>query len=97
MSRKIFITGCHGQMARALVRAFSARGDIVQSAGRSEVDITNAAVVRSTILAFRPSLIINTAAYTAVDNAEDDAGEAYKINCDGARHVAATARMVLHR
>ena len=93
MSRKIFITGCHGQMARALVRAYSARGDIVQSAGRSEVDITNAAVVRSTILAFRPSLIINTAAYTAVDKAEDDAGEAYKINCDGARHVAATARM----
>jgi dTDP-4-dehydrorhamnose reductase len=93
MSR-IFIAGYHGQVAQALVRAYSARGDVVQSAGRSTADITNAAFLHSAILAFRPNLIINAAAYTAVDKAEDDVRQAYKINCDGARNVAATARML---
>jgi dTDP-4-dehydrorhamnose reductase len=92
MSRKIFIVGGHGQMARALARIYSARGDMVRSAGREKVDITNELAVRSAILAFSPDLVINAAAYTAVDKAEHDADQVYRVNRDGARHVAAAAR-----
>jgi dTDP-4-dehydrorhamnose reductase len=91
MTLRIFIAGDQGQLARVLVRAYSARGDVVASAGRAKMDIVDEAAVRSSICAFRPDLVINAAAYTAVDKAEDDADQAYKINCDGARHVAASA------
>jgi len=94
VSHRVFIAGERGQVARALARTFSARGDIVLSAGRMTMDIVDEAAVRSTILTFRPDLVINAAAYTAVDTAEDDADQAYKINRDGARHVAASARAV---
>jgi dTDP-4-dehydrorhamnose reductase len=92
MSRKVFIAGEEGQVARALVRTYAARGDIVRSAGRTKMDIADATAVRAAIGAFRPGLVINAAAYTAVDRAEDDVEEAYKINRDGARYVAAAAR-----
>ena len=92
MPRKIFIVGDHGQMAQALARIYSARGDMVKSVGRAKVDIADESAVRSTILAFRPDLVINAAAYTAVDKAEDDADQAYRVNRDGARHVAAASR-----
>lgn len=92
MSRRIFIAGERGQVARALYRTYSARGDTVISAGRARMDVADPTAVRSAIGAFRPNLVINAAAYTAVDQAEDDAEAAYRINCDGARYVAATAR-----
>ena len=58
------------------------------------MDITDPTAVHSAIRDFRPDLVINAAAYTAVDKAEDDAQQAYKINRDGARHVAASARAI---
>jgi dTDP-4-dehydrorhamnose reductase len=94
MARRIFIAGNRGQVAQALARIYAARGDVVQSAGRATVDISDAAGVRSAIGAFGPDLVVNAAAYTAVDQAEDDAEAAYKINRDGARHVAAAARAI---
>jgi len=94
MSRRIFIAGNRGQVARALAGLYSVRGDIVQSAGRTQVDIADETAVGAAIASFRPDLVINAAAYTAVDKAEDAANEAYKINRDGARHVAAAARVI---
>ena len=89
--RRIFIAGDRGQLARALVRVGTARGDTVQSAGRATIDIADEAAVRSMIGGFRPDLIINAAAYTAVERAEDEAELAYRINRDGACHLAAAA------
>src|ERR1700733_3911445 len=94
MSRKVFIAGEQGQVARALFRAYRARGDVVRSAGRASVDISDAAAVDAAIRAFRPDLVVNAAAYTAVDKAEDDAEKAYKINRDGAGHLAASANEI---
>jgi dTDP-4-dehydrorhamnose reductase len=94
MSRRVFISGDQGQVAQALVRIYSARGDNSRSAGRATVDITDASAVDTAIRNFRPDMIINAAGYTAVDQAEDDAVQAYKINRDGARHVAAAARAI---
>jgi dTDP-4-dehydrorhamnose reductase len=54
--------------------------------------VTNEAAVLRTIADFHPDLVINAAAYTAVDKAEDEAEQAYRVNRNGARHVAAAAR-----
>jgi dTDP-4-dehydrorhamnose reductase len=93
MPRKIFIVGENGQVAKALARTYRAGGDIVKSAGRAMVDVTNEAATLSAIVDFKPDLVINAAAYTAVDKAEDEVEQAYKVNRDGARHVAAAARV----
>jgi dTDP-4-dehydrorhamnose reductase len=94
MPRRIFVVGENGQVAKALVETYRARGDIVRSAGRATLNVTDPAATLSAITDFRPDLVINAAAYTGVDKAEDDVDEAYLINRDGARHAAAAARAV---
>jgi dTDP-4-dehydrorhamnose reductase len=91
MARRILIFGEHGQMALALARACTRRGDVVLSLGRSSVDIADKPAVISATTAFRPDLVVNTAAYTGVDRAEDEADAAFRVNRDGASHVAAAA------
>jgi dTDP-4-dehydrorhamnose reductase len=92
MTHSILIFGEHGQLARALARTYSARGDVVRTAGRAAVDIGDRPAVMAAAAAFRPHLVVNAAAYTAVDRAEDEAELAFRINRDGAGHVAAAAR-----
>jgi dTDP-4-dehydrorhamnose reductase len=92
MPRKIFIAGENGQVAKALARTYRAHGGIVKSAGRGTVDVANEAATLRAIVDFKPDLVINAAAYTAVDKAEDEVEQAYKVNRDGARHVASAAR-----
>ncbi|MEA2952047.1 MAG: dTDP-4-dehydrorhamnose reductase [Alphaproteobacteria bacterium] len=92
MPRKIFIAGENGQVAKALARTYRTRGDMVKSAGRGTVDVANEAATLRAIVDFKPDLVINAAAYTAVDKAEDEVEQAYKVNRDGARHVASAAR-----
>jgi dTDP-4-dehydrorhamnose reductase len=92
MPRRIFIAGDRGQLAQALARVYAARGDVVQRAGRAAMDIADTAAIRSAICAFHPDLVINTAAYTAVDRAEDETEQAFKINRDGAGNAAAAAK-----
>jgi dTDP-4-dehydrorhamnose reductase len=92
MPRRIFIAGENGQVAKALVRIYRARGDIVKSAGRLTLDVCDKAAALRGVADFNPELVINAAAYTAVDKAEDDVEEAFKVNRDGARHIAAAAR-----
>ncbi|HEY1982265.1 MAG TPA: dTDP-4-dehydrorhamnose reductase [Xanthobacteraceae bacterium] len=94
MPHRVFIAGERGQVARALSRAYSARGDVVRSAGRATADIADKAVIDSVVRAFRPDLVINAAAYTAVDKAEEEADEAFRVNRDGARHMATAARAI---
>src|SRR5581483_12002046 len=92
MPARIFIAGERGQLAQALRRLYAARGDVVQSAGRATMDITDAQAVRSAVTAYQPDLVVNAAAYTAVDRAEDEAEQAYAVNRNGAGSLAAAAR-----
>jgi dTDP-4-dehydrorhamnose reductase len=94
VSRRVFIAGKRGQLARALDGAYLANGCQVLCAGRSTVDITDEAAVAKAVFSFQPDLIINAAAYTMVDKAEDESYQAYRTNCDGARYLAAAARNV---
>jgi dTDP-4-dehydrorhamnose reductase len=90
--RRIFILGEHGQLGCALTRAYVKTENIVAGADRATLDITDRAAVAAAIAAFRPDIVINAAAYTQVDKAEDDADQAFAVNRDGARHAAAAAR-----
>jgi dTDP-4-dehydrorhamnose reductase len=87
----VLVAGRAGQVARCLVHA--ARGiDLPLIAlGRPDLDITNAESIGRAVTAIKPSLIINAAAYTAVDNAEVEPECAFAINCRGAGRLAAAA------
>jgi dTDP-4-dehydrorhamnose reductase len=88
---RILIFGERGQMATALARAYAARRDMVRCVGRAAADIADRAAVDVAVSAFSPELIVNAAAYTAVDKAEDEEREAFLVNRDGAAHIAEAA------
>ncbi|MBN8549141.1 MAG: dTDP-4-dehydrorhamnose reductase [Deltaproteobacteria bacterium] len=91
---KILLFGGAGQLGFEIQkRAFDLDFEVV-SPVLSEVDITNEHQVTFLSQKVRADLVINCAAYTAVDKAETDQEEAYKINRDGAAVVARAAREV---
>ena len=84
---KVLITGGEGQLARAL-GASVPEGWVVKIAARQDLDITLASSARAAFESFEPQLVINTAAYTEVDKAEEEPDKAFSVNTDGARIVA---------
>jgi dTDP-4-dehydrorhamnose reductase len=89
---RLYVIGGEGQVARALREAAVGRSDIVfGSSSRAELDLLNPASIDQALDAFRPDVVINPAAYTAVDKAEAEPQLAFAINRDGAGAVAAAA------
>lgn len=89
---RILVTGRNGQLATALNEVAAKRpGFEVIAMGRPELDLEDAASVAPAISGARPDFIINAAAYTAVDKAEQEEAKAFAINRDGAAAVAAAA------
>lgn len=87
---KAIIVGAHGQLGRELTRQVPS--DVLCiGLGRTELDITNLVAVRAMMDRYRPDLVINAAAYTAVDQAESEEEYAFAINADGVRNLAVTA------
>ena len=85
------ITGAGGQVGRMLLET---RPEDIEAVafGHADLDITDAAAVRERMLRERPDLIVNAAAYTAVDKAESEPGAAHALNAEGPRHLADAAR-----
>jgi dTDP-4-dehydrorhamnose reductase len=77
--RRILITGKDGQLGSELCAALAPLGEIT-AADRTRLDLTDAAQIRRVIAEIRPSLIVNAAAYTAVDRAEAEPELAAAIN-----------------
>lgn len=84
---KIFITGANGQLGVALQRLAPPDIDVVPLR-RADLDITDHEAVESALQAGADALI-NAAAYTDVEGAERNAADAFRINSDGAAHLAA--------
>ena len=82
------VTGAAGQVGRELVRAAGPGLDLLPLA-RADLDITDAAAVVETIAAHQTEVVINAAAYTAVDRAEEEPMRAFAVNRDGAANLAA--------
>ncbi|MGY4303986.1 dTDP-4-dehydrorhamnose reductase [Bradyrhizobium sp. USDA 4369] len=94
-STRLYVLGLHGQVARALQEASEAQPDLVLGfGGRDAFDIADADAVLQALRGFQPDIVINPAAYTAVDRAEEEVAATYHVNRDGARAVAeASARL----
>ena len=78
---KILLLGASGQLGTELNRQLPLIAEI-KAYTRSELDITDTQAVIETISSFKPNVIVNAAAYTAVDNAEEEKSLAYAINSD---------------
>ena len=87
---KILITGINGQVGHGLMREITEHELIGFT--RQECDLTNLDQIRQLIDHHQPDLIINPAAYTKVDQAEDEPELAFKINRDAPRVMAEKAR-----
>ena len=88
---KVLVTGKGGQVADALLKQRPASAD-VQALGRAELDVGDGAAVERAVDALKPELIINAAAYTAVDQAEREPELARRVNGEGPGHLADAAR-----
>ncbi len=78
-SPKILLTGCAGQLGRELKRSLACLGEL-HACDRHQLDLANADTLRATLHALAPTVIVNAAAYTAVDKAENDQATADAIN-----------------
>jgi dTDP-4-dehydrorhamnose reductase len=94
---KILLTGGDGQLGRELFDVAREAGHRVRSTNRGECDITDLSEVDETLDEVAPDVLINCAAWTQVDAAEDDSDGAFRLNALGPRVLAAAcaARDVL--
>lgn len=76
---RILIFGKGGQVGRELARTFAPLGEN-RALGRADVDLTNVSALQNSIREYQPNLIVNAAAYTAVDQAEREHKLAHAIN-----------------
>ena len=90
---RVLVTGAGGQLGRTVARVFAARFEVTPLA-RGDLDLTDDAGVRAAIGDVRPGVILNCAAYNAVDAAEDDPVTALAVNAIGVRSLAEAARRV---
>ncbi|MDR3221408.1 MAG: dTDP-4-dehydrorhamnose reductase [Candidatus Accumulibacter sp.] len=92
---KILLLGKDGQVGWELQRALAPLGEVVALSRDGENglvgDLTDTAGLRATVAAVAPDVIVNAAAYTAVDRAESESELAYRINADGPGVLAAEA------
>ena len=84
----IAVIGATGQVARALQRAGQSRASNLVAAGRPVIDVVSNASVKRVLDGIAPGLVINAAAHTAVDQAESDEANAFRINRDGPHYIA---------
>ena len=92
---KLLVTGREGQLARSIAeRAADHPGLDIIFTSRGEADLSSSGSVAGAITAVRPELVVNAAAYTAVDQAEAEPALAFRINAEGAGEAAAAAREV---
>jgi dTDP-4-dehydrorhamnose reductase len=88
---KVLITGAAGQVGRALLDAVPDNFEAI-ACTHADLDIGASEAVRDCVGRHRPAVVINAAAYTAVDKAESEPAAAQRINADGPGHLAAAAR-----
>jgi dTDP-4-dehydrorhamnose reductase len=75
----ILLTGARGQIGYELARVLTEHGQVV-ALDRAQLDLANAEAIRATLRSLRPRIVVNAAAYTAVDRAEQERELAYAVN-----------------
>lgn len=90
---KILVTGKNGQVGYELERSLQGLGEVI-AVDRGQMDLANLDEVREVIRTLRPQLIVNAAAYTAVDKAESEKDLALRINAHAPAVMAEEARVL---
>jgi dTDP-4-dehydrorhamnose reductase len=91
---RVLVTGKHGQLARSLVERAHGRGIELLTAGRPDADMEVPGSMAAAIRDAAPDMVINAAAYTSVDQAEDEPERAFRINAEAAGEAAEAARAI---
>jgi dTDP-4-dehydrorhamnose reductase len=96
---RILLTGVHGQLGTDLLPALRPLGDVV-AVGRADADLASESAVRALVRSVRPNVIVNPAAYTAVNDAESHSELAYVINAAApstlAEEASTAGAMLVH-
>lgn len=85
---KVLVTGVYGQLGYDVVKELEKRGHTAIGTDVDNMDITDAAAVRSVLTEANPDVVIHCAAYTAVDAAEDNIDLCRRINAEGTANIA---------
>ncbi|MDX8377002.1 MAG: dTDP-4-dehydrorhamnose reductase [Mariprofundales bacterium] len=86
----ILVTGCRGQVGTELCLQAKKHSYRITACDLSELDISNNIQVQKILTTIAPDIVINAAAYTAVDKAESDSVLAYAVNRDGPANLASS-------
>lgn len=89
---KILITGANGQVGYCLQQSLNKTSHQFIALTKEQLDISNVDAVNQLVNEIKPQIIINAAAYTAVDKAESDIEKAFNINRDGPANLAQAAK-----
>lgn len=95
--KKILVTGCNGQLGRAIRKEYEndnvefLNTDVIEGEGITALDITNVDAVMKMAKEAKPDVIMNCAAHTAVDLCEEQWDSAYRINAIGPRNLSIAA------
>lgn len=93
---RILLTGAKGQLGRSIRARLPEEWELIATDSQT-LDITDEAAVLNMAKSFQPDVIINAAAFTAVDKAELDSEKAFAINASGTRNLAEAAQSVSAR
>ena len=88
---RILLTGKNGQVGSALLATLPALGDVA-AVDRTQLDLANPDSIRDAVAEIQPQIIVNAAAYTAVDQAEREEALAMRVNGDGPAIMAEEAK-----
>jgi len=91
---KILVTGANGQVGHCLQQQLRESSWEFVALNRTELDISDAQAVETAVQKIQPNVIINAAAYTAVDKAEQEPEIAHAINCNGPAHLSHAAKKI---
>lgn len=90
--KKILVTGCNGQLGREIQKEYENDGAMLICTDVGDLDISDNEQVMRYVRDLQPDVIMNCAAYTAVDACENEWDLAYRINAIGPRNLAIAAR-----
>ena len=89
---KVLITGVSGQLGYDAAKVLWERGKDCRGVSSKELDITDRDAVLRALSEYRPDAVLHCAAYTKVDQAEDEANLCMRVNAEGTRNVALACR-----